>query len=101
MITLLEYLTKHKIDIDENTVVEVHLPNNPDYAQFKDTDAFPGFTAEEVSIDLQSRLVLSTEFSFDVVNKIKIPLAHKGHDDDGFVTGINQETVRLVFLVTL
>ena len=100
MITLLEYLTKHKINIDKNLSVEYHLINHADYEAWKNTDAFPGFTAEDVSIDLQSRLVLFTEFDDGGTNNIKIPLLHKGEDYDGFVTVINQETVKLVFLIT-
>jgi hypothetical protein len=98
MITLLDYLHKHKIVIDENTVVEYRLIDDSDYEEYKDTDFFPGFTSEEVSIDLQSRLVLFTEFDDGGTNNIKIPLSHKGEDDNGFVTKLIGESVKLVFL---
>ena len=98
MITLSDYLAKHNILINEDTVVEYHLINDPDHEEYKDTMYFPGFTSEEVSIDLQSRLVLFTEFDDGGVNNIKIPLLHKGEDNDGFVTKLIGESVKLVFL---
>ena len=98
MITLSDYLAKHNILINEDTVVEYRLINDADYEKDKDTIFFPGFTSEEVSIDLQSRLVLFTEFDDGGTNNIKIPLLHKGEDNDGFVTELIGESIKLVFL---
>lgn len=98
MITLLEYLSNHSIVINKDTVVEYRLIDDADYEKDKDTIFFPGFTSEEVSIDLQSRLVLFTEFDDGGINNIKIPLSHKGEDNNGFVTKLIGENVKLVFL---
>jgi hypothetical protein len=98
MITLSDYLAKHNILINEDTVVEYHLINDPDHEEYKDTMYFPGFTGEQISIDEQDRLVINTEFDDGGTNNIKIPLSHKGEDNDGFVTELIGESVKLVFL---
>ena len=98
MITLSDYLAKHNILINEDTVVEYRLINDADYEEYKDTDYFPGFTSEQISIDEQDRLVINTEFDDGGVNNIKIPLSHEGEDNNGFVTKLIGESVMLVFL---
>ena len=98
MITLSDYLAKHNILINEDTVVEYRLINDVDYEKDKDTMFFPGFTGEQISIDEQDRLVIKTEFDDGGVNNIKIPLSHEGEDNDGFVTKLIGESVKLVFL---
>ena len=98
MITLSDYLAKHNILINEDTVVEYRLIDDADYEKDKDNMFFPGFTGEQISIDEQNRLVIKTEFDDGGVNNIKIPLLHKGEDNDGFVTKLIGESVKLVFL---
>lgn len=97
--TLGEYLQKHGIIIDESINVEYRLIDDPDYEYYKNTDFWAGFTAEKVSFDDNNRLVLETEFDDGGVNNIKIPLTHKGEEDNGFITSVIGEKVKLVFLV--
>ena len=99
--TLGDYLQKHGIIIDESIIVEYRLVDDSDYETYKDTDFWPGFTAEKVSFDDNNRLVLETEFDDGGVNNIKIPLSHKGEEDEdnGFITSVIGEKVRLVFLI--
>lgn len=98
MITLSDYLAKHNILINEDTVIEYRLINDADYEKDKDTMFFPGFTGEQIYFDEQDRLVIKTEFDDGGVNNIKIPLSHEGEDNNGFVTKLIGESVKLVFL---
>lgn len=92
-----EYLNKHSIKIDCDTTVEYRLIDDSNYEEWKDSEGmWPGFTSEEVAIDSK---YLRIRIDDDALNDVYVPLDKKGDDiEDGFMTEIDGEKVKLVFL---
>lgn len=85
---LKNYLSKYKIEITSSTAVEYRLIDDPNYEAYKNTDFWPGFTAEQASIEAGNL----------VLDDVKIPLDTEGKDNNGFVTTVDGEKVALLFL---